>query len=79
MRSCSQVDGVENVTVSLEGKCAFVMGTAPPDALIAAVCNLRAGISWDSPAGDQVDGAGGCSKFKAELFQEPEAEGAQLY
>eukprot|EP00656_Telonema_subtile_P022947 TRINITY_DN2423_c0_g1_i11.p2 TRINITY_DN2423_c0_g1~~TRINITY_DN2423_c0_g1_i11.p2 ORF type:complete len:143 (-),score=47.70 TRINITY_DN2423_c0_g1_i11:4-432(-) len=31
------VEGVENVNVSLENKCAFVMSTAAPEALIAAV------------------------------------------
>ena len=31
------MDGVENVTVNLEGKCAFVMGSASMDALVAAV------------------------------------------
>eukprot|EP00658_Telonema_sp_P-2_P079348 TRINITY_DN7636_c0_g1_i1.p3 TRINITY_DN7636_c0_g1~~TRINITY_DN7636_c0_g1_i1.p3 ORF type:complete len:158 (-),score=55.64 TRINITY_DN7636_c0_g1_i1:150-623(-) len=31
------VPGVENVTVNLDGACAFVMGTAPPEQLIAAV------------------------------------------
>merc|ERR1712227_1158127 len=55
-KAIREVPGVENVNVSLEGKCAWVSGSAPTDDLIAA-----------------VNGAGGCGKFTAKMWEESES------